>query len=107
MRQPLCLEGKGSVAGNNGRVGNTREVGREALCDAVRELLVLVLLPQIGERQHNDGERAEPKLRQQACFKYDQRRHPLAARKHEPAAGYFSARPCLCRQNGTDILLRT
>ena len=51
----FALEGECSVAGNDGRVGNSRKIGREGFCDAVREPFVLLCLSQIGERQHNDG----------------------------------------------------
>ena len=52
----LALVGEGGVARDDERVGDPRQVGRQALGDAVDEMLLLRAAAEIGEGQDHDRE---------------------------------------------------
>ena len=52
----LPFVGEGGVAGDDERARDAREVGGEALGDAVGEIFLFGIAADIGERQHDEGE---------------------------------------------------
>ena len=56
----LALVGEGGVAPDHERAANPRKIGRQALRDAVDEILLLRVAADIGERQDDDREARRP-----------------------------------------------